>query len=142
MARRRQIQNVFSLLLSMNISGHREVFYEKGVLENFRKFTGKHLRLRPATFLKRDWRRCFLVIFCNIFKNTFFEERLIWLFECHILGFRSILFNIFHKAFLKAFEKFCKVSMTESNFCKVAGTEQINRSIQSFLYTLNSTNER
>ena len=29
-----------------------EVFFKKGVLKNFAKFTGKHLR--PATFLKRD----------------------------------------------------------------------------------------
>ena len=28
-----------------------EVFFKKGVLKNFAKFTGKHLR--PATFLKK-----------------------------------------------------------------------------------------
>ena len=49
-----------------------EVFYKKGVLKNFSKFTGKHLRqslffdnvagLRPTTLLKkRLWQRCFHV---------------------------------------------------------------------------------
>ena len=54
---------------------------KKGVLINFTKLTGKHLRqsvffnkvagLRPATLLKmRLWRRCFPV------KNTFFTKHL------------------------------------------------------------------
>ena len=116
----------------MNISGHLEVFYKKGVLENFLKFTGKHLRLRPATFWKRDWRRCFLVILCKIFKNTFSKEHLMWLFERHILGFRSILFNLFHKAFLKAFEKFCKVSMTESNFVRLQALNKLTGVFKAF----------
>ena len=45
---------------------------KKGVLKNFSKFTGKHLR--PATLLKKEtlWHRCFPVDF----KNTFFTEHL------------------------------------------------------------------
>ena len=71
-----------SLNMSKNawikFSDHRsscsEVFCKKGVLENFTKFTGKHLcqiiflnkvaSLRPATLLKkRLWHRCFSDIF-------------------------------------------------------------------------------
>ena len=55
-------------------SSRPEVFYEKGILKSFTKFTGKHLYesffsnkvtgLRPATLLKkRLWHRCFLVNF-------------------------------------------------------------------------------
>ena len=69
---------------------HRRCSVTKGVLRNFSKFTGKHLRqilsfnkvagllfnkvvgLRPATLLKnRLWHRCFPVNFCEISKNTF-----------------------------------------------------------------------
>ena len=63
-----------------------EVFFKKGALTIFAKFTGKHLRqslvfnkiadLRPATLLKtRLWRRCFPVNFAN-FKNFIFIEHL------------------------------------------------------------------
>ena len=57
-----------------------QVFYKKGVLKNFAKFTGKHLcqglfsnkvgGLRPATLLKkRLWHGCFPVNF-PIFLRT------------------------------------------------------------------------
>ena len=40
-----------------------EVFYKKGVLKNFSKFTGKHLCqslfFNKVSKVKRDWRRCF-----------------------------------------------------------------------------------
>ena len=68
---------------------HRRCSVTKGVLRNFSKFTGKHLRqilsfnkvagllfnkvvgLRPATLLKdRPWHRCFAVNFCEISNNT------------------------------------------------------------------------
>ena len=59
-----------------------EVFCEKGVLRNFAKFTGKHLRqslffnkvagLRPATSLKtRLWHRCFPVNFAKFLRAPF-----------------------------------------------------------------------
>ena len=52
-------------------SKHRRYSIKKGVLQNFTKFTGKHLCLRPATSLKkRLWHRWF----CVIFKNTFFLQ--------------------------------------------------------------------
>ena len=58
-------------------SSHRSCSIKKGVLKNFAKFTGKHLRqslyfnkaagLRPATLLKkRIWQRCFLVNFAKL----------------------------------------------------------------------------
>ena len=57
-------------------SSRPKVFYKKGVLRNFAKFTRKHLhqslffnkvvRLRPATlYKKRLWHRCFPVNFAK-----------------------------------------------------------------------------
>ena len=59
------------------------MFCEKGVLENFAKFTGKRLRQslpRPAALLKKETlAQVFSCEFCGIFKNTFFTENLGWL---------------------------------------------------------------
>ena len=56
-----------------------EVFYKKGVLKNFAKFTGKHLcqsfsfqRTQACNFIKKDT----LAQFCEIFKNIFLTEHL------------------------------------------------------------------
>ena len=54
-------------------SSYRRCSLTKGILRNFSKFTGKHLRL---FFKKRLLHRCFPMIFSEIFKNTFFTERL------------------------------------------------------------------
>ena len=62
-----------------------EVFYKKGVLRNFTKFTGKHLcqglffnkvtGLRSATLLKkRLWHRCFLVNFVKFLRTPFLQN--------------------------------------------------------------------
>ena len=56
-----------------------EVFYKRGVLKNFTKFTVKHLRqirfFRPAILLKkRLWHRYFSCEFCEIFKDTLFKR--------------------------------------------------------------------
>ena len=59
-----------------------EVFCKKGVLRNFVKFTGKHLRqsLRPATLLKkRLWQRGFPVNFAKFLRTSFVTEHLRWL---------------------------------------------------------------
>ena len=67
-----------------------EVFFYKGILRNFAKFSGKHLclglsfdkipGLRPATLLKeRLWHRCFLVNFEKFLRTPFFTEHLWWL---------------------------------------------------------------
>ena len=61
------------------------VFCKKGVLRNFTKFTGKHLRqslffnnvagLRPATLLKkRLWHRCFPVNFAKFLRALFLQN--------------------------------------------------------------------
>ena len=68
----------------MNRSSRSKVFCKKNVLQNFAKFTGKHLcqsfffnkvaGLRPATSLKkRLWYRCFFVNFTK-FLRTFFLQ--------------------------------------------------------------------
>ena len=70
-------------------SSHPEVFWEKGVLENLEKFTGKLLcqSLRPATLIKkRLWRRWgffdiakFLSFLIFKFLTFFFVEHVRWL---------------------------------------------------------------
>ena len=61
------------------------MFYKKGVLRNFTKFTGKHLcqsfffnkvaGLRPATLLmKRLWHRCFPVNFVKVIRTSFLQN--------------------------------------------------------------------
>ena len=71
-------------------SSHLEVFCRKGVLRNFKKFTGKHLcqsllfnkvaGLRTVTLLKkRFWYRCFPVNFSKFLKTPSITEHLRWL---------------------------------------------------------------
>ena len=71
-------------------SSRPEVFCKKGVIENFAKFTGKHLcqslffnkvaGFRPATLLKERLRhRCFPVNFVKFLRTPFFIEHLCWL---------------------------------------------------------------
>ena len=65
-------------------TSHQRCFVEIGILKNFPKFTGKHLRqslfcnkiagLRSATLLKETLAQAFSYEFCEIFKNTFFHE--------------------------------------------------------------------
>ena len=51
----------------MDLAGPPDVLSKKGVLNNFVKYTEKHLcqsySLRPATLLKRLWQRCSPMIF-------------------------------------------------------------------------------
>ena len=77
------------------------MFFKKGVLRNFAKFTGKHLSgslfnkvegLRPATFLKkRLWHRCFPVNFAKFLRTPFLTEHLRWL----LLSGLAILNEVF-----------------------------------------------
>ena len=68
--------------LSLQRSSHRRCSVKEGVLINFAKFTGKHLRqslffegLRPATLLKkRLCRRSFLVSFANFLRILFLQN--------------------------------------------------------------------
>ena len=78
------VSGVYSLRLR---SSHQRCSMKKGILKNFPKFTGKHLRqnlffnkvagLRPASLLKkRLFHRCFHVNFAKTFKNIFFTKHL------------------------------------------------------------------
>ena len=62
-------------------SSNPEVFYKKGALKNFAKFTGKHTCVVVFFFHKiadlqlLKWRlrhRCFRLNFCKIFRNNLF----------------------------------------------------------------------
>ena len=63
-------------LFPIGRSSHPWCSMEKGVLRNFIKFTGKHLRQRPATIKRESLAQVFSYEFCEISKNTFFTERL------------------------------------------------------------------
>ena len=72
-----------------NRSNCPQVFYNKGALKNFARFTGKHLcqslffflKYMPATlFKKRLWRKCFPVNFAKFLRTPIFTEHLWWLF--------------------------------------------------------------
>ena len=54
----------------LNRSSRPQVFCKKGVLENFRKFTGKHLW--SLFFKKEALALLFSGEFCEFFKNIFF----------------------------------------------------------------------
>ena len=65
-----------------------EVFCKKGVLRNFAKFTGKHLcqslffnKVAGAcNFIKKETpAQVFSCAFCEISKNTFSTEHLLWM---------------------------------------------------------------
>ena len=62
-------------------SSRPEVFYKKGVLTNFAKFTGKHLCQSLFFYLikKRLWHRCFPVNFAKFLRTLFLKEHLRWL---------------------------------------------------------------
>ena len=73
-------------------SGHQRCSIIKGVLINFAKFTGKHLRqslflnkvaglrTQACNFIKKETLALvFSCEFCEIYKNTFFTEHLWWL---------------------------------------------------------------
>ena len=67
-------------------SNRPELFYKKGVLRNFAKFTRKHpcqsllfnkfAGLRPATLLKRFWHKFFPVIFVKFLRQPFYSTPL------------------------------------------------------------------
>ena len=55
-------------------SSRLDVFYKKGALKNFTKFTRKRLCQRPAALLKkRLWRRCFPVGFVKFLRKYFYR---------------------------------------------------------------------
>ena len=71
-------------------SSRPEVFCVKSALQNFAKFTGKHLcqnlffnkiaGLRPVTLVtKKLWHRCFHINFAKFLRTPFLREHLRWL---------------------------------------------------------------
>ena len=84
------LRNQQETLLRNNVRNSRpKLFCKKGVLNNFAKFTRKHLCwilffnkvtvLRPATVLKKRLQyRCFPVNFGKFSRTTFFTEHLWW----------------------------------------------------------------
>ena len=90
-------------------SSYRRCSIKKGVLRNFAKFTGKHMRqslffnkvasLRPVTLLKkRLWHRGFPVNFAKFLRTSFFTEHLRWLLpdkSSNLQG--NFQYNIFQK---------------------------------------------
>ena len=77
--------NVSEIHICLVRSSHQRCSLLKGVLWNFSKFTGKHLRqslffnkvagLRPATLLKkRLWHRCFPVSFVKFPRTPFLQN--------------------------------------------------------------------
>ena len=98
----KQLQDIFlkNGVLEFSRSSRPVVFCKKGVLENFAKFTGKHLYqslffnkvadLRPVTFLKKRLRhRCFPVNFANFLRTPIFIEHLWWM----LLIFQNWAYN-------------------------------------------------
>ena len=55
-------------------SSHRRCFMKKAVLKTFAIFTGK---LQACNFIKERLQHMFCSEFCGIFKNAYFEERLL-----------------------------------------------------------------
>ena len=100
-----------------------EVFYKKGVLKNFAKFTRKHqyqslflrkLQALACNFIEKEiLPQMFSYIFCKIFKDTFSTEHLRATVSA---GFSIItkmrrfvqLYFIFHKFFLTNFIRMCQ----------------------------------
>ena len=68
-------------------SSRPEVFFKRGVLKSFTKYTGKHLsqslffnKVEACNLVKKETQAQVVSReFCEIFKNTFFTEHLQWL---------------------------------------------------------------
>ena len=68
-----QPQNDDNLARATYRSSHRRCSIKRGVLRNFAKFKGKHLK--PATLLKkRLWHRCFPVNFAKFVRTPFLQK--------------------------------------------------------------------
>ena len=87
------------LVISFYRSGHQEVFCKKDVLENFAKFTGKHL-----------WQKCFPVNFAKFSWATFFYKTLL---AADSVSTASHVNFLAPKDFLSALYWFQNFSMSE-----------------------------
>ena len=102
-----EILSVIYSLIWIGRGSCSEVFCIKGVLEKFAKFSGKHLcqslflnkfaGLRPATSLKKDWRRCFPINFVRFLRTSLFSEDLRWLLLGWLLNYSDD--SVLEKAF-------------------------------------------
>ena len=95
--------SVWSTLI-IDRSSRPDVFYEKGVLRIFAKFTGKHLC--QSLFLKkiaglRLWHRhrCFPVNFAKFLRTYFLTEQLRWL----LLKVKTSLLELWHTCYIFAY---------------------------------------
>ena len=77
-----------------NRSSHQRCSMKKGVLRNFRKFTGKHLC--QSVFIKKETlAQVFCCEFCEISRNTFFTEHLWWLLLKEVEPMEPVQMNIY-----------------------------------------------
>ena len=77
-----------------NRSSHQRCSMKKGVLRNFRKFTGKHLC--QSVFIKKETlAQVFCCEFCEISRNTFFREHLWWLLLKEVEPMEPVQMNIY-----------------------------------------------
>ena len=77
------VSRCFTVIEMQFRSSHPEMFCKKGVLNNFSKFTGKHLCQSLLYFAillkKRLWHRCLPVNFAKFLRTLFLLEHLWWL---------------------------------------------------------------
>ena len=100
------------------------MFCEKSVLENYTKFTGKHLWQSPflnitaglgsATLLKKILAQVFFCEFCEVFNNTIFTEHLQWLLP----QFKKIILHDFFSKITRLKWSVVTVRHSVCNFLK------------------------
>ena len=78
-------------------SSHQRCSVRKGVLRNFAKFTGKHLRER-LSLKKSVWRRCFTVNFTKFLRTPFSQNTsgrlLLWCPSVFCSWFEHLFFSV------------------------------------------------
>ena len=106
-----------------------EVFCKKGVLRNFTKVTGKHLRqslffnkvagLRSENFIKkRLWHRCFPVTFVKFLRTLFYIEHLWWV----VLYFSQSIIFLAEKNLMKIYISWLFIDKKIQIGCAVTDT--------------------
>ena len=104
----REYYKIFRSILFTDRSSGPEVFYKKGVLRNFAKFTGKHLcqslflnkvpGLGPATLLiKRLWHWCFSRSYVKLLRTPFLKEHLLLAASIQNTSRQLLVFRNFKK---------------------------------------------
>ena len=94
-------QYFITVILGNYISSHRRCSVKKAGRRNFAKFTGKHLCLRPATWLKKSlWHRCVPVNLAKFLRTLFVQNTsrrlLLYLYgKKVILRYNPLFFHVF-----------------------------------------------